>query len=211
VDVRLNARANAVHADGVALADGTALAGATVVCTIGTRANPLVERLGLQVERGRIVCAADLAVNGAPGLWALGDCALVPNAEADAVGSAGSAAPAHAPPTAQFAVAEAHALARNLAAQLTGRPTRAFSHRSRGMMATTGHLKGVAQIGRLRFTGLPAWLLWRAYYLSRMPTLGRKLRLWVEWTWAMLFSADITHLRFMPTREVDGPTRVVPG
>ena len=42
---------------------------------------------------------------------------------------------------------------------------------------------------RLRFAGLPAWLVWRAYYLLRMPTLGRKLRLWVEWTWAMVFPA----------------------
>ena len=66
-------------------------------------------------------------------------------------------------------------------------------------MATTGHLKGVAQVAGLRLSGLPAWLLWRAYYLSRMPTLGRKLRIWVEWTWSMFFAADITHLRFTRT------------
>ena len=70
-------------------------------------------------------------------------------------------------------------------------------------MATTGHLKGVAQLFGLRLSGLPAWLLWRAYYLLRMPTLGRKLRIWVEWTWAMFFAADITHLRFTRTHEAD--------
>ena len=48
----------------------------------------------------------------------------------------------------------------------------------------------------LRLSGLPAWLLWRAYYLLRMPTFGRKLRIWVEWTWSMFFAADVTHLRF---------------
>jgi NADH dehydrogenase len=218
VAVRLNTKARAVNADGVDLAGGegdTRLAAATVICTIGTRPNPLVERLGLPLERGRIVCAADLSVKGVPHVWALGDCALVPNAmpdeEAQASRRAAAAVatvatlPAYAPPTAQFAVAEAHTLAHNLVEHLAGRPTRPFAHRSRGMMATTGHLKGVAQIGRLRLSGLPAWLLWRAYYLSRMPTLGRKLRLWVEWTWAMCFSADITHLRFTPTREVDAP------
>ncbi|WP_298233610.1 hypothetical protein [uncultured Azohydromonas sp.] len=83
-------------------------------------------------------------------------------------------------------------------------PTRAFSHRSRGMMATTGHLKGVAELSGLRLSGLPAWLLWRAYYLLLMPTLGRKVRIWVEWTWSMCFSADITHLRFTRTPEADG-------
>jgi NADH dehydrogenase len=71
------------------------------------------------------------------------------------------------------------------------------------MMATTGHLKGVAQAFGLRLSGLPAWLLWRAYYLSRMPTLGRKFRIWVEWTWGMFFAADITHLRFTRTPEAD--------
>ena len=70
-------------------------------------------------------------------------------------------------------------------------------------MATTGHLKGVAQLFGLRLAGLPAWLLWRAYYLSRMPTLGRKFRIWVEWTWSMFFAADITHLRFTRTSEAD--------
>ncbi len=197
VDLRVDARAREVRADGVVLDDGRVVAGTTVVCTIGTRPNPLLQALDLPTVRGRIVTTPELAVVGCAGLWALGDCALVPNA---ATGSA-------APPTAQFAVAQAHQLARNLVAAANGAPTRPFAHRSRGMMATTGHLKGVALVGPLRLAGLPAWLLWRAYYLLRMPTLGRKLRLWVEWTWAMCFSADITHLRFTPTREVDAVRR----
>jgi NADH dehydrogenase len=107
------------------------------------------------------------------------------------------------PPTAQFAVAQAHALAHNIAASIRGEPTRAFAYRSRGMMATTGHLKGVAQLFGLRLSGLPAWMLWRGYYLMRMPTWGRKLRIWLEWTWSMFFAADITHLRFTRTSEAD--------
>jgi hypothetical protein len=54
-------------------------------------------------------------------------------------------------------------------------------------------------------TGAPAWLLWRAYYLLRMPTLGRKLRIWVEWTWSLFFPLDVTHLRFTRSAEVDAP------
>jgi len=127
-------------------------------------------------------------------VWAIGDCALVRNKMADG---------AVAPPTAQFAIAEARLLARNLVDTLAGRSTQAFGHVSKGMMATTGHLKGVAQVLGFSLSGLPAWLLWRAYYLSRMPTLGRKFRIWVEWTWGMFFAADITHLRFTRTHEVD--------
>jgi NADH dehydrogenase len=206
VDVRLRARAVRVDAGGVSLDDGQSISGATVICTIGTKSNPLVEQLGLPLQRGRITTAPDLSVPGVGNVWAIGDCALVRNHAADThrPPEAGPAYPvSYAPPTAQFAVAQAHALARNLLARIEGRPTAAFGHVSRGMMATTGHLKGVAQVGRLRLAGLPAWLLWRAYYLLRMPTLGRKLRIWVEWTWGMFFAADITHLRFTRTAEAD--------
>lgn len=194
IDVRLGARAARVDADGVTLADGELLDAGTVICTIGTQPHALVEGLGLALQRGRIQVAPDLSVPGAANLWAIGDCAAVPNA-AQRGGLA--------PPTAQFAVAEAHTLAHNLVARIAGRPTRAFSHASKGMMATTGHLKGVAQLFGLRLSGLPAWLLWRAYYLSRMPTLGRKFRIWVEWTWGMFFAADITHLRFTRTGDAE--------
>ena len=194
IDVRLGARATRVEADGVRLASGEFIDAGTVICTIGTKPNPLVERLGLALQRGRIETAPDLSVPNAPGVWAIGDCALIRNQALNG---------AFAPPTAQFAVAEARALARNIAASVAGRPTRAFGHASKGMMATTGHLKGVAQVFGLRLRGLPAWLLWRAYYLSRMPTLGRKFRIWVEWTWGMFFAADITHLRFTRTSEAD--------
>ena len=67
-------------------------------------------------------------------------------------------------------------------------------------MATIGHLKGVAQVLGVPLTGVAAWFLWRAYYLSQMPTLGRKVRIFVEWTWGMFFRADITHLRFTRAR-----------
>jgi NADH dehydrogenase len=72
----------------------------------------------------------------------------------------------------------------------------------------------VAQVLGLRLHGLPAWLLWRAYYLLLMPTLGRKVRISLEWTWSMFFAADVTHLRFTRTGEVDAmsmpPVRVLP-
>jgi NADH:ubiquinone reductase (H+-translocating) len=193
IEVRLKARAERVEASGVALAGGEFITGATVICTIGTQPNPLVAQLPCATQRGRIETRPDMSVAGLPGAWALGDCALVHNGEA------------YAPPTAQFAVAEARALADNIAAAIAGRATAPFSHRSRGMMATTGHLKGVAQVFGLRLSGLPAWMLWRAYYLLLMPTLGRKVRIFVEWTWSMFFAADITHLRFTRTAEADAP------
>lgn len=192
VDVRLGDKAIHVDADNVSLANGSKLATRLVICTVGTRANPVVASLGLSLARGRIQTLPDCAVDKARDVWALGDCAAVPNQ----LGGV-------SPPTAQFAVAQAEQLACNLLAHLHGKSTRPFTYKSKGMMATTGHHKGVAEAFGMHLSGLPAWLLWRAYYLSRMPTFGRKLRIWVEWTWSLFFPADITHLRFTRTHEVD--------
>jgi len=195
VDIRTGTKAVAVSNEAVTLADGTMLPSATVICTIGTRPNALVEGLGVPTERGRIVVNGDLSIKDMPGLWAIGDCAQVSNARDGKV----------APPTAQFAVREARCLARNLAALLAGRPTQVFHYRPRGSMAAIGHLKGVADIFGIPLSGLPAWLLWRAYYLSQMPTLGRKVRIFVEWTWGMFFPTDITHLHFTRSHELGEP------
>jgi NADH dehydrogenase len=195
VNVLLGARAAEILEYGVRLSTGAMVEGGTVICTIGTRPNALVELLDVLKDRGRIVVAPDLSVPGHDGLWAIGDCALVTNALDGSI----------APPTAQFAVQEAKQLARNLLARLHGKKLEPFRYRSRGMMASIGHLKGVAEVFGVPLTGLAAWLVWRAYYLSRMPTLGRKLRIFVEWTWGMFFPADITHLRFTRSREQQSP------
>ena len=104
-----------------------------------------------------------------------------------------------APPTAQFAIREARCLAENLLATIRGQPTKPFGYRQRGSMAAIGHRRGVAEVFGVSLWGFAAWLLWRAYYLSQMPTFGRKLRIFVEWSWAALFRTDITHLRFHRT------------
>ncbi len=192
VTVRLETRAASLSADGVRLSEGEFIPGQTIICTIGTQANPLAAKLGLPCTQGRIAVEPDMAVHGIDGLWALGDCACVPNALDGTL----------SPPTAQFAVRQARHLAGNLVAKLAGRPTQAFSHRSRGMMASIGHLKGVAEVGGIPLTGWLAWLVWRGYYLSQMPSFGRKLRIFWEWTWGMFFPPDITHLRFTRSQEL---------
>lgn len=192
VTVHLMTRASAIEEGGVQLKQGELLRGQTIICTIGNVANPLVEKLGLPMSKGRIVVEADLSVAGHDGVWALGDCAAVPNALDGQV----------SPPTAQFAVRQAMHLAGNLRSALSGLPTQAFSYRCRGMMASIGHLKGVAEVGGVPLTGWLAWLVWRGYYLAQMPSFGRKLRIFFEWTWGMFSPPDITHLRFTRSEEL---------
>ena len=120
IRVRLGVRAARVQAEGVTLADGEFIASATVV-TIGTRPHPVVERLAVPTDRGRIQTESDMAVCGP---MASGRSAIAPwsrNALTDQF----------SPPTAQFAVAQAQQLAANLLARIAGRLTRAFAYRSR--------------------------------------------------------------------------------
>jgi NADH dehydrogenase len=186
VEVRVNAAAARVDERGVLLVGGAFIEASSVVCTVGTMPNRLLQQLPVPLERGRIVVESDLAVKGVAGAWALGDCAWIHNAHDGRI----------APPTAQFAIREASCLAHNLLATERGEPTAPFSYRPRGSMAAIGHRRGVAEVFGIPLWGFAAWLLWRAYYLSQMPTFGRKLRIFVEWSWATLFRTDITHLRF---------------
>jgi NADH dehydrogenase len=88
-------------------------------------------------------------------------------------------------------------------AAIRGQRTKPFYYRPRGSMAAIGRHRGVAEVFGVPLRGFAAWLLWRAYYLSQMPTLGRKLRIFVEWTWGMFFPTDITHLRFTRSHEIE--------
>ena len=153
-----------------AFKDGTVLAASTVVCTIGKTQNSLVDRSPLLLERGRIVVNADLSIPEMAGAWAIGDCARIRNARDDTI----------APPPAQFAIREARCLAGNLLAAIRGQRPKPFHYRPRGSMAVIGRHRGVAEVFGVRLWGFSAWLLWRAYYLSQMLTLSRKLRIFVE-------------------------------
>jgi NADH dehydrogenase len=190
LEVRLEARAIRVDDRAVTLASGEIIAAGTVICTIGTSPSPLVTESPLPQERGRIRVHADMSVPGFEGVWALGDCAAVPNQRDGKV----------SPPTAQFADRQARVLARNIAAQLRGLPTRPFSFKPVGQLATIGHNKAVAEMFGVRLSGFIAWLLWRGVYLLKIPTLARKTRLFLEWNWAMFFPPDIAHLGYRRTR-----------
>ncbi len=189
IDVRLNAPAASVDNTGVELKSGERIGGGTVVCTIGTAPHPLVEGLPVAKQRGRIETAADMSVPDHTNVWALGDCAAVPNAHDGRL----------CPPTAQFATRQAEQLAKNLLRNMSGEPTHAFSFKSRGQLTTIGHQKAVADIFGIRLSGFVAWMLWRGVYLLKFPTLSRKLRILFEWTWTCLFAPDIAHLSLSRT------------
>ncbi len=194
LDIRLEARAVRIDDRSVTLGNGEIIPAGTIVCTIGTSPSPLVTESPLPKERGRVRVEPDMSVPGFDGVWALGDCAAVPNQLDGKV----------CPPTAQFADRQARQLARNIVAKLRGQPTRPFSFKPVGQLATIGHNKAVAEMFGLRISGFVAWLLWRGVYLLKIPTLARKTRLFLEWNWAMFFPPDIAHLGYRRTKRTSG-------
>lgn len=189
IGIHLNERVVRVDGEGVALESGQRIAAGTVICTIGTGPNPLTAKLGLPLERGRIVTRPDMSVADHDGVWAIGDCAAVPNAHDNLL----------CPPTAQFAVRQANQLAANIARAFRAEPTRPFRYKAIGQLSSIGHNKAVAEIHGVRISGFVAWLLWRGVYLLKIPTFARKVRIFFAWNWEMLFPPEIASLNFERT------------
>jgi NADH dehydrogenase len=197
IEVRLTTDAKEIQDGKVLLATGEQIEAETVVCTIGNTTNPLLKTLRLPLEKGRLKADPDMRVTQTSNIWALGDSTAVPNAW-DGKPS---------PPTAQFAIRQARQLAANLARVLKNQPTRPFSFRPLGMMASIGHHNAVAEILGLRVSGFVGWLLWRCVYLAKMPTLLRKIEVAIDWAWNILFPPNIVQVHL--ARTATGPTTSV--
>lgn len=185
IDVRLEATVREVTPTGIELESGEEVSAGLVVCTIGTETAPLIKALDLALTHGRLPTAPDMRVAGTENLWAIGDCALVPNART------GEPCPA----TAQFAVQQARQLAGNLTRLIGGQATVPFSYRPRGLLASIGHRNAVAEIYGVQLSGFLAWFLWRGVYLWKLPTLGRKVEVAIGWAWSLFFRPNLVQLR----------------
>ncbi len=191
IGVYLNACAVNIGKEKVVLDSGEVLQAATIICTIGTQPHRFCQSPELPLHKGRIVAQSDMSVAGIEGIWALGDCALVPNQYDNRL----------CPPTAQFANRQGKFLAENINRKLRGNETRPFSYKPVGMLSSIGRNNAVAEFYGFRISGLMAFLLRRAIYLLKVPSLSRKVRLYLEWSWAMLFPPDIAHLGFERSEE----------
>jgi NADH dehydrogenase len=188
IEVFLRTAAAEITTRGVVLKSGRLLPSKLIVNTIGTRPVDLISRLGLELDRGRIKTDPSMRVPDTGNLWALGDCAVTINAF--------DGKPT--PPTAQFALREARQLARNLVRTILGEPTKPFRFRPQGLLASIGRNNGVAEIYGIQFSGRLAWMMWRAVYLSKIPTLSTKIGIALDWIISALFQPPIARIR-MPS------------
>ncbi len=167
VEIHANTKVKGVTPREVDLSDGTRITSFTLVWTAGTSPNPTLDLVDVPRERGRIKVNAEMQVEGHPGLWSLGDCAVVPNIDEPG---------ACHPPTAQHASREGAVLARNIVASIRGKALKPFRFKTLGLLASIGQRTGVARILGVNFSGFIAWWLWRMIYLSNLPRTEKKIR-----------------------------------
>jgi NADH:ubiquinone reductase (H+-translocating) len=180
VEIHVGTTLESLSADEAVLGDGTRVPTGTLVWTAGVRPNPLLRELGLPLDdRGRVEVDEYLRVRGRDGVWALGDCARVPN----------RASSEPDPPTCQHALRQARRLAKNLRGDLEP-----YGYRMLGQVATLGRYKGIADVLGLRLRGFVGWFVTRSYHLYQLPLTQRRLRVVVDWTVALLFRRDIVEL-----------------
>ncbi|MGH2919640.1 MAG: NAD(P)/FAD-dependent oxidoreductase [Solirubrobacteraceae bacterium] len=186
IEIRTNTTLDEVTARTARLSDGDVIPTRTVVWTAGVKPAPVASKFGLPLDdRGRIMSSSTLLVKGHDNVWALGDCAAVPD-------PARKGQPC--PPTAQHAIRQGRVAGRNVAAAIHGGRKRRFRYKTKGVFVDMGRREAVAETLGVRWSGLPAWILARTYHLAMMPGLGRRARLLVDWNIGLLFGRDTAEL-----------------
>ena len=176
VDVRTGAAVKDFDGESVQLADGTSIPTHTLVWAAGVRATAVDATPSLPpVRGGRIKVEPTLQLTDHPEVYVIGDLAHV---EQDG---------APLPMVAPVAIQQGELTAKNLRRQIAGLPLERFIFHDKGTMATIGRNAAVCQIGRLKLTGFPAWVMWLVVHLFQLISLRNRLLVMINWTWDYVF------------------------
>jgi NADH dehydrogenase len=194
VDIRLGTTLKEVHADHVVLTDDSVIGTRTVAWVTGVTAAPLIEKLGLPTEKGRLKVGADLQVPGHPDVFSAGDSAAVPD-----LTQPGKITP----PTAQHAIRQGKALARNVAASLGYGIKKNYKHRNMGLVVDLGPRYAVANPMGIQISGYPAKLVTRAYHLYAMPRAVNRWAMALAYLTDAIFPRTVVSLGFSDEADAD--------
>ena len=174
VDVKTGSAVVNCDTGGITLADGARIETATIVWAAGVMASPAAKWLKAAADRaGRVIIGADLRLNGHPAVFVIGDTASVTDA-------AGQIVPGVAPAAKQMGRYAADAIL----ADIAGRKSEPFTYRNYGNLATIGRKAAVADFGRFRLSGFPAWLLWSLAHIWFLIGFRNRLTVFLDWMWA---------------------------
>ena len=185
VEVRCNTKVKSATAHAVTLDGDETILTHTLVWTAGTSPSPALKGIACGTDaRGAVQVNAYLEVPEWPGVFALGDCASIPDPRTGKP----------YPPTAQHAIREASVAARNVAASLGVGEREAFIFDTIGQLAVLGHRSAVAELKGFRFSGFLAFWMWRTVYWAKLPRIDRQIRVAVDWTLDLLFPPDTVQI-----------------
>jgi NADH:quinone reductase (non-electrogenic) len=185
VDILFNCQLESATPECAILSDQSRIPTYTVVSTVPSSPNPLLEKLPLEFQKGKIKTDRTLQALGRNDVWAIGDCAAIPLDESGKF----------CPPTAQFAVRQGKVLARNIVHAIEGKEKENFSFKALGMLGALGHHNAVAEFfGKIKMSGFLAWLAWRAIYWFKIPGIDRRIKIAFSWFLDMIIPPEAVQL-----------------
>jgi NADH dehydrogenase len=175
VEVRLGHSVDQIDADGVVVG-GERIASNAVIWTAGVAPSPAGEWLNAETDHtGRVRIQDDLTVPGCPDIYVIGDTASIQQDGKPLPG------------VAQVAIQQGQYAGRRIAERLLGQPSsKPFRYFDKGNMAVIGAGFAVLQTGRVRLSGLPAWLAWAGIHLQFLATSGLRLSVLLQWIWSFV-------------------------
>lgn len=174
VEVHLGGQVTHIDADGVNVGDER-IEARTVIWAAGVAASPLAKSLGVPLDKaGRVIIEPDLTIPGHPEVFVVGDLMSVTTDDTPVPGVAPAATQA------------GHRAARNILQRIRGKPSETFRYVDKGMLATIGRASAVADLRGVRFSGLPAWLLWLFVHVIFLVGFRSRLLVTIQWAYSYL-------------------------
>lgn len=180
--------------DFVSLNNNTTIPCTTLIWAGGVAIDPVITSLDCQHgQGGKIIVDEFLRMESHDNVFVLGDCAAIKDSKTGNL----------YPPTAQHAIREAKIVSNNLILTLNEKyDLKKFGFQSKGMMATIGNKVGVVSLLGHNLKGTSAWMIWRMYYLAKIPTVEKKIKVAVDWIIDLIFKRDLTLIGKIKKKEL---------
>jgi len=157
----------------------------TLVWTAGVTPVKIIQNSIFKIKKGKIIVNEFLEIPNYTGVFAIGDCSQFD----DEVNN-------KFPPTAQLAEAHAKLVAYNIKQAIENKEKKKFEYNWKGQSAIIGKHYGIAEVMGMKITGFWAWILWRNYYLTKMPNIEKRIRVWLDWNIDLFSRIDISRYGF---------------
>jgi NADH dehydrogenase len=201
IEFKMNRMANEANLDSIVLRNGEKIYTYTIIWTAEVTLSALIKNLDCEHDRkGMLKVKDNLELEGFSKIYGVGDCAAIidPNSSNGKL----------YPPTAQNAIKQGQLVAENIIRDIENKIPKKIKYKVKGSMAKIDKRSGVAKISHFKFKGFIAWWLWRTFYLSKLPTLKKKIRVVSDWNIESLFKNDVSMIKGYVEEKSDDNTAI---